>query len=224
MIGGYSGYRLFWRLAPFEGRKKEEDCMAKRDSLGEQFRATVSSKLIIIASKTMKDLLHRAAREICASVEDYMQAAGMRNITGNAYRSFTIGIYEDRELIDIVTTEGKNPTMRTLRKGQAYPLDKYYDDSDADSLGRYVGTEGHGGQYGPTLGRARIHSMTPKSRARWQMLCICPVEYAQYDALNHIHNMMSAARDDMAIAIANCAIRVKVVDHVKSVSKFTKYT
>ena len=45
-----------------------------------------------------------------------------------------------------------------------------------------------------------------------------------YDALNHIHNMMSAARDYMAIAIANCAIRVKVVDHVKSVSKFTKYT
>ena len=29
MIGGYSGYRLFWRLAPFEGRKKEEDCMAE---------------------------------------------------------------------------------------------------------------------------------------------------------------------------------------------------
>ena len=148
----------------------------------------------------------------------------MRNITGNTYRSFTIGIYEDRKLIDIVTTEGKDPTMRTLRRGQAYPLDRYYDGSDTKSLGRYVGTEGHGGQYGPTLGRARIHSLRPKSRARWQMLCIVPVEYAQYDALNRIHNMLSAARDDMAAAIANCAIHVKVADNVKSISTLSKYT
>lgn len=198
--------------------------MAKRDSLGEQFRATVASAVRVISSRTMRDLLHRAAREICASVQDYEEKVGMRNITGNTYRSFTIGIYEDRKLIDIVTTEGKDPTMRTLRRGQAYPLDRYYDGSDAKSLGRYVGTEGHGGQYGPTLGMARIHSLKPKGRARWQMLCIVPVEYAQYDALNRIHNMLSAARDDMAVAIANCAIHVKVADNVKSISTLSKYT
>ena len=198
--------------------------MAKRGSLGEQFRATVTSAVRIISSRTMRDLLYRAAREICASVQDYEEKVGMRNITVNTYRSFTIGIYEDRKLIDIVTTEGKDPTMRTLRRGQAYPLDRYYDGSDAKSLGRYVGTEGHGGQYGPTLGRARIYSLKPKSRARWQMLCIVPVEYAQYDALNRIHNMLSAARDDMAVAIANCAIHVKVADNVKSISTLSKYT
>lgn len=198
--------------------------MAKRGSLGEQFRTTVASAVRVISSRTMRDLLYRAAREICASVQDYEEKVGMRNITGNTYRSFTIGIYEDRKLIDIVTTEGKDPTMRTLRRGQAYPLDRYYDGSDAKSLGRYVGTEGHGGQYGPTLGRARIHSLKPKSRARWQMLCIVPVEYAQYDALNRIHNMLSAARDDMAVAIANCAIHVKVADNVKSISTLSKYT
>ena len=69
--------------------------MAKRGSLGEQFRATVASAVRLISSRTMMDLLHRAAREICASVQDYEEKVGMRNITGNTYRSFTIGIYED---------------------------------------------------------------------------------------------------------------------------------
>lgn len=199
--------------------------MARRESLGEQFRATVAANTLLVSSRTMREMLHNAAREICASVRDYEQMAGMRNITGNAYRSFTIGIYEDRKLVDIVTTEDKDPTMRTLRKGQAYPLNEYYDgDAAGGKNGRYVGTIGSGGQWGPTLGKARIHGMTPKSRARWQMLCIVPVEYASFDAVNHIHDMMIAASDDMENAIESCAVRVKVMDNVKDISKLTKYT
>lgn len=198
--------------------------MARRDSLGEQFRATVASKVRILARKSMLELLHLAAKEICASVRDYESLAGMRNITGNAYRSFTIGIYEDRQLVDIVTTEDKDPTMKTLRKGQAYPLDTYYDGESVGQTGRYIGTIGHGGQWGPTLGKSRIHSMKPKSRARWQMLCIVPVEYASFDAVNHIHDMMSIARDDMAEAVRNCAIIVKKADYVKDISRFVKNT
>ena len=199
--------------------------MVKRTSLGEQFRITVASKTRIVVNKTMRELLHKAAREMCASVSDYEKQVGMRNITGNAYRSFTIGIYENRKLIDIVTTEDKDPTMRTLRKGQAYPLPKYYDGDTAESNeDRYVGTSGSGSQWGPTLGKARIHSMTPKSRARWQMLCIVPVEYASFDGLNRIHAMLSAARDDMGAAIGGCALRVKVADNIKDVSHYTEYT
>ena len=149
----------------------------------------------------------------------------MRNITGNAYRSFTIGIYEDRKLVDIVMTEDKDPTMRTLRKGQAYPLDEYYDGESAKGeTGRYVGTSGHGGQWGPTLGKARIHTMIPKSRARWQMLCIVPVEYASFDALNHIHDMMGAVSDDIAEIMQYCSLKVKMADNVKDISRQTKYT
>lgn len=199
--------------------------MVKRGSLGEQFRATVGARVQLVSSRTMRELLHRAAREICASVGDYERQVGMRNITGNAYRSFTIGIYEDRNLVDIVTTEDRDPTMRTLRKGQAYPLPEYYDGETAGGgSGRYVGTSGSGGQWGPTLGKARIHSMTPKSRARWQMLCIVPVEYASFDGLNRIHAMLSAARDDMGEAIGSCALRVKVADNIKNVSHYTEYT
>lgn len=199
--------------------------MVKRNSYGEQFRATVAANAHFIASKTMRELLHKAAREICASVRDYEQQVGMRNITGNAYRSFTIGIYEDGKLIDIVTTEGDDPTMRTLRKGQAYPLDQYYDGGSAEGEpGRYVGTSGSGGQWGPTLGKARIHSMRPASRARWQMLCIVPVEYASFDGLNRIHNMLCAAKDDMGEAVKSCSIKVKVADYVKDISKYKKYT
>ena len=199
--------------------------MVKRLSLGEQFRATVAANIRFVSSKTMRKLLHKAARDICASVGDYEQQVGMRNITGNAYRSFTIGVYEDGKLIDIVTTEDKDPTMRTLKKGQAYPLSQYYDGSSArDGEGRYVGTYGSGGQWGPTLGRARISSMRPNSRARWQMLSIVPVEYASFDSLNHIHNMLCTARDDMGEAIRKCTITVKIADNVKNISRHKKYT
>lgn len=199
--------------------------MVKRLSLGEQFRTTMASKVRLASSATMHKLLHNAAREICASVRDYEQQVGMRNFTGNAYRSFTIGIYEDGKLIDVVTTEGKDPTMRTLKKGQVYSLSQYYDgDSAEGKLGRYVGTYGSGGQWGPTLGESRIKRMHPNSRARWQMLCIVPVEYASFDSLNRIHSMICAARDDMGNAIQNCAIKVKVADSVKSISHYKKYT
>lgn len=199
--------------------------MVKRESLGEQFRATVASKLHVVTSKAVLELLHRAAKDICASVEDYERQAGMRNITGNAYRSFTIGIYEDRKLVDTVATEDRDPTMRTLRKGQAYPLDTYYDGDEAGgTAGRYVGTSGGGGQWGPTLGKARIRSMKPASRARWQMLCIVPVEYASFDSLNHIHDMLSAARDDLGAVMSECVMTVKMADHVKDVSRYSKYT
>lgn len=199
--------------------------MVKRISLGEQFRVTVGAKMQVVASKTIRELLHKAAREICASVSDYEKQVGMRNITGNAYRSFTIGIYEDRKLVDIVTTEDKDPTMRTLRKGQGYPLSKYYDgDTVEGNGGRYVGTLGSGGQWGPTLGKARIHSMRPGSQAKWQMLCIVPVEYATFDGLNHIQMMLSAARDDMGYVMEYCALKVKAADNVKDISRYSKYT
>lgn len=193
--------------------------------MGEQFRATVGSKLRLVAAATIRKLLHEAAKEIVAGVGDYERQVGMQDFTGNARRSLTIGIYEDRDLVDIVTTDGADPTMRTLRKGQAYPLPAYYDGREAGgSEGRYVGTAGHGGQWGPTLGRSRIHAMQPKSRARWQMLVIVPVEYASFDALNHIHDMLSAARDDMGEAIRRCRVTVKTADAVKDISRYTEYT
>ena len=91
--------------------------MAVRDSLGMQFRATIGKKIMIGVRNKMLSLLHHAAENICDSFDEYAMREGMNNITGNARRSFTIGIYEDRKLVDIVTTSGKDPTMRTLRTG-----------------------------------------------------------------------------------------------------------
>lgn len=198
--------------------------MAERDSLGMQFRATIGKKVHFIASKTMLSLLHHAAENICDSFDEYAMTAGMNDITGNARRSFTIGIYEDRKLVDVVTTSGKDPTMKTLREGQAYPLPVYYSGISADAQGRYVGSFGHGGQWGPTLGKKTIHNMKPKSRAEWQMLVICPVEYAAWDANNHIHMVMSAISQDLSEWLYASVAYVKDMNHVKSISPYSKYT
>jgi len=199
--------------------------MARRVSLGEQFRATIGRNVIFALSKNILATMHDAARELCDSFIKYAVLSNMSFITGNAYRSFTVGIYENGKLVDIVTTEDDDPTMKTLREGQAYPLDRYYDGTPIEaSLGRYVGRKGSGGQWGPTLGPARIRKLHPKSRARWQMLVICPVEYAPFCELNHIHNTLCALSDALPGIFFGKVAYVKALDENKTISLLRKYT
>lgn len=198
--------------------------MVKRDSLGLQFRATIGKKIMFVSRMKMLSLLHSVAENICDSFDEYAMNVGMNNVTGNTRRSFTVGIYEDRKLVDVVTTSGKDPTMKTLREGQAYPLPAYYDGRSVKYAGIYVGTSGHGGQWGPSLGKSSIHKMKPKSRAEWQMLVICPVEYAAWDANNHIHIAMSAISQDLSEWLYASVAYVKRNDPIKAISHYSKYT
>ena len=199
--------------------------MARRESLGEQFRATIGAKVHIILSKEVLAMMHEAATELCDSFIKYAVAHKMNFITGNAYRSFTVGIYEDGKLVDIVTTQDDDPTMKTLRKGQAYPLERYYDCTPVGgAIGRYVGKIGSGGQWGPTLGPARIRRMRPKSRARYQMLVICPVEYAPFRDANHIHDTLCSLNDALPGIFFGKVTYVKALDYNKTISLLRKYT
>lgn len=199
--------------------------MAKRESLGLQFRNTIGVKLHVYARKKVIELMRVTAKELCDSFVSVAVSRNMSFITGNAYRSFTVGIFEDGELLEYITTQDDNPTMKTLRKGQAYPLSYYYDGTPVEaSLGRYVGQTGSGGQWGPTLGPSRIRRMRPNSKARWNMLVIIPVEYAPFENLNHIHDVMTTLSDLLPGMMYGKIIYAKSAQDVKSISKYKKYT
>lgn len=197
----------------------------RREPLGLQFRDTIGVKVHFYARKKIIELLRATAKELCDSFIRVAVNNGMSFITGNAYRSFTVGIFENGELLEYITTEDDEPTMKTLREGQAYPLSHYYDGTPvAASLGRYVGVIGSGGQWGPTLGPHRIKRMKPNSRARWNMLVIIPVEYAPFRGVNHIHDVMTSLSDLLPGMLQGSIAYVKSDKYVKSISKYKKYT
>lgn len=196
--------------------------MARRESLGEQFRDIIGKRIQLVARKTALEALRNAAVELCDTFIKAANVAGMSMITGNAYRSFTVGIYEDGKLLEYITTEDDNPTMKTLKKGQAYPLPYYYDGTPV--MTRYVGNVGSGGQWGPSLGPSRIRSMRPNSRAKWNFLVIIPVEYAPFREFNHIHDTMTVLQDLLPGMFAGSVMKVKREGYIKTISSFKKYT
>jgi hypothetical protein len=164
--------------------------MARRISFGESVMATIQSKLRIIGYNTCKNTMINIADTLMEQIDANKK---FRNITGNAYTSFTIGVFYYGKLVYVSCKgdEAKEPTMRTLRKGQVYPLLYYYDGSHADPP--YKGTVGHGGQWGPTLGPYRIKREKPKTRAAWSLMAIIPVEYASYNP--NIVDTLTALKD-----------------------------
>lgn len=201
--------------------------MARRETLGLQFRDVVGPKVHLYTRAKLRETFRAVAKEMCDSFISVATNVGMSFITGNAYRSFTVGIFENGKLLEYITTEDDNPTMKTLRKGQAYPLSHYYDGTPVGvgAYPRYVGEVGSGGQWGPTLGPRRIKSMRPNSRTEWNMLVIIPVEYAPYMHLNHIHGVMTQLQDLLPGMFFGTIVKVKSeATDVKIISKFKKYT
>ena len=109
------------------------------------------------------------------------------DVTGNALTSTVIGIYHKGRLVKAfqASDSAEDPTMKTLRAGQSYPLTEYYDGTDAwfDEEGNpikpYVGEEGRGGQWGPTLSKWYIHRLHTKAKNTWSIVVAIPVSYAQ---------------------------------------------
>lgn len=152
--------------------------MARRDSLGAVFKQVIGKRVQSTAyAKTlaiMKDFADEVIKAFKSNREFY-------NITGNAYTSFTVGVFYKGSLVHIasVSDDEDEPTRATLREGEAYNLLEYYDGGAAEPP--YEGKTGHGGQWGPTLGPYRVRRERGRVRDTWSVVCVCPVEYATYN-------------------------------------------
>ena len=152
--------------------------MVKRLSLGEQFRANIGRKIRYIGYRKSLELVCLACDNVVLGFDYYRR---FYNRTGNAYTSFTGGVFYNGKLMyeKSVGDNEEKPTMKSLKEGQVYPLDYYYKGNPVDKKHPYIGEVGKGGQWGPNLIYGRIGKFKPGGE--WALMCVCPVEYAKFN-------------------------------------------
>lgn len=153
--------------------------MVSRQSLGEQFNTVVAKRIRQMRyDKTlaiMKGLCHDTLRAFNANKKFY-------SVTGNTITSFSVGVFYKGKLVYSAynADDIDSPTRKTLKKGEVYNLPTYYEGGEA-SEHPYRGGEGGGGQWGPSLGRYRLQRLRSDVHDTWNIVAVCPVEYAVFN-------------------------------------------
>lgn len=137
--------------------------------------------------------MEKAAQNALMRMRNHWKA---RNITGNAWTSFSIGVFYKGRLVSefYMADNAKEPTRVTLRKGERYLL-KYFYNGDRVANNVYEGTDGRGGQWGPTLGKWTLHRLHSPKRATWNIVFIIPVSYAEFNP--HLIESMNGLMGDL---------------------------
>lgn len=149
-------------------------------TLGAQFETKVFKRIRQMTYSRSFNMMKHICDDI---IEQFLIQRDFNNVTGNALTSFTVGLYYDSRLVYIKNMRdevGQSPTMKTLKKGQYYPLKKYFMGPDVEGK-PYQGEFGGGGQWGPTLGPRKIKASRPVGRNKWNIIAVCPVSYAKYN-------------------------------------------
>lgn len=171
--------------------------MAKRDSLGTQFRDVIGKKVRQMSYEKTLKLLKGVCNDILSAIL-FNKLFG--DVTGNTTNSFAVGLfYKGKRVYSAFSYDRfeRDPLMKTLKKGQEFPFEEYYDGElvNTDVLGNplpYEGEFGHGGQWGPSLARNRLSRMRSRVRDTWNIVAICPIEYAEFNG-NILHTMTLAS-------------------------------
>ena len=149
----------------------------KRLSLGLQFEHDFAFKIKNIAHDKVFSIMKKTANDL---VESFKKNKKFFSVTGNTFTSFYASVYYKGKMQYMArSVKGEeNPTRKTLKEGEAYDLDYYYDGPvEGDP---YVGDKGKGGQWGPNLVYGRLGKFDRPS-GDWAIMCVCPVEYAKYN-------------------------------------------
>lgn len=184
--------------------------MAYPFGLSQQFNRQIIPKIKEVASQAVLATLKNAADTLIANIDKYWLGEGalrFLGVTGNAYASVTIGVYQKNKLV-YANWNGKHvdrPTMPSLKKGQKYPLPEYY---DGDMSKGYVGEYGSGGQWGQQAGPWAIYSQRYNKglAGDWNMVVAIPVSYAGYNpkivhAMQNIMDAIPSAIDKNIVSV-----------------------
>lgn len=177
--------------------------------------ARIMKRIESSADAAVLATLKEAADSIISDIDKYWlrsNAMRFKGVTGNAYSSITIGVYQGRKL-QYVNWNGKHvrrPTRPTLAEGEPYPLPLYYD-GDAASGKPYVGEYGNGGIWGNQLGPWVMYAQRYKKSVSgndFSMVVAIPVSYAgyQYRIVHAMQNIMDAIPG----AVKSNAVRIDI--------------
>lgn len=180
--------------------------------LGERDVRHLFSKMQGKVDAAIQATLQKAVDDMLKNINTYWLGKGALDylgVTGNAYASIAFGVYHNNKLV-YANWNGKHvdkPTMRSLRKGQRYPLPEYY---DGDKNKGYVGEYGRGGQWGQQTGPWIIYSQRYNKSLKskdWSVVVVLPMEYAGYNP--KIVKAMQNMLDDLPDRVDYNIVRVE---------------
>lgn len=150
--------------------------------------------------------VEKAAADVLMRLDSYRK---YKHVTGNTWTSTTIGIYYKGRLVSVFNkgAEDDAPTRVSLRKREKYNLPAYYKGKSVNKDNPYIGEEGRGGQWGPTLGPWFIHRQHSQKYKTWNMIVAIPVSYAKYNP--RIVATIQAVMDDLPNVVDYSKVRVE---------------
>lgn len=168
--------------------------------------------------------LEKAAQDMLAR---FAQERKFFSITGNALTSFSVGIYYKGSIVSIFNlgATAEQPTRVTLRKGEIYDKEEYYDgpiteDEETGQRVIYRGKYGKGGQWGPSIGPWYLRRQHFPKRQTWKMVVVLPVSYAGYN--DKITRTMQRIMMEMPQIIDYNIVRIENTPSQSEIASFLK--
>lgn len=139
--------------------------------------------------KAMRDIINIGLNEM----------AGFANVTGNTRNSLAVALFHDGNFKGFYTSYDAlhhAPTRVTLRKGEAYDLDYYWDGTPVDSLGSpYVGETGDRNYWAQDEAQDFLEDKIP-TRNGWCYVIVAAVDYAKYLESKDGVNVLTRMHDE----------------------------
>ena len=128
-----------------------------------------------------------------------VEMEGFADVTGNTKNSLAVALFHDGNFKGFYSSYDAlhhAPTRVTLKKGEAYDLDYYWDGTPVESLGSpYVGKTGDKNYWAQEEAQEFFEDKIP-SRKGWCYVIVVAVDYAKYLEAKDGVNVLSRMRDE----------------------------
>lgn len=133
------------------------------------------------------------------------------NVTGNTFTSYSCGLYLDGELQCIFSSSDTHrpPTRLTLKKGERYNLDTYYDGGDAKQR-KFKAPSGNENYLGADKAKAFLFGYAPTCRKGFSV-CMCTgTYYSEFLEKTENLNVLTDTFQDAGNIVINSLKKVKL--------------
>lgn len=164
----------------------------------------VESQINRIISNMKKRVDEVAAEELPRSMLHIIniglvEMEGFANVTGNTRNSLAVALFHDGDFKGFYSSFdalNHRPTRVTLRKGEAYDLDFYWDGTPVDSLGSpYVAPTGERNYWAQEEAQDFLQDKIP-TRKGWCYVIVAAVDYAKYLEARDGVNVLTRMHDE----------------------------
>lgn len=128
-----------------------------------------------------------------------VEMEGFMNVTGNTRNSLAVALFHDGDFKGFFSSFdalNHRPTRVTLRKGEEYDLDYYWDGTPVDSLGPpYVAPTGERNYWAQEEAQDFLQDKIP-TRKGWCYVIVAAVDYAKYLEARDGVNVLTRMHDE----------------------------